>query len=99
MPVPRLSARARLLVTAVLAIAAYAYVQDRVTAAGARRYAALQREAVAGRGTLVTVDQIMQPAISQSVRAGLMAAAGVGILGLLWARFAASRESRPSSRD
>jgi hypothetical protein len=70
--------------TALAAVVVFAVVQDRGTAAGARRYVALQRAALAGRGPAVTVDEIMRPAIAQSVREGLLwggavLAGGVGI--------------------
>jgi hypothetical protein len=72
--------------TAVAALATFCVVQDRITAEGARHYVALQREALAGRGTRVTIEQIMRPAIDRSVRNGLMAAGGVAVLGGLAAR-------------
>ena len=76
--------RVILIATALAALAVFAVVQDRVTAAGARRYVALQRDAIAGRGHPVTVDEIMRPAIDQSVHEGLMwggvvLVAGVGL--------------------
>ena len=61
---------------------AFAVVQDRVTAAGARRYVALQRDALAGRGPSVTIDQIMRPAIRRSVQQGLLWGGVVLVLGL-----------------
>jgi hypothetical protein len=64
--------RGVLIATALAAVVVFAVVQDRVTAAGARRYVALQRAALAGRGPAVTVDEIMRPAIAQSVREGLL---------------------------
>src|ERR1051325_6547640 len=75
--------RAILVATAVAALVVFAVVQDRVTAEGARRYVALQRDAIAGRGQPVTVDEIMQPAIRHSVQQGLLwgglvVVAGVG---------------------
>ena len=59
-------------------------VQDRITAAGARRYVARQREALAGNGRLVTIDEVMGPAVDRSVRqaalyGGAVAAAGVAL--------------------
>ena len=63
--------RAILVVTAIAALVVFAAVQDRVTAAGARRYVSIQRDAVAGRAQPVTIDEIMQPAIAQSVQQGL----------------------------
>ena len=68
--------------TASLAIAVFCVVQDRVTAAGARRYVALQRDALAGHGRPVTVDEVMQPAIDRSVRLGLMSSGAVAGLGV-----------------
>ena len=83
--------RAVLVITAIAAVVVFAVVQDRVTAAGARRYAALQRDALAGRGQLVTVEQIMRPAIARSVQQGLMwggvvLVAGVGLAGMVSTR-------------
>ena len=75
-------------VTGVLALAVFCIVQDRITADGARRYVALQREALAGRGNRVTIEEIMRPAIERSVRLGLLAAGGVVAVGglLAWRR-------------
>ena len=83
--------RGVLIATALAAIVVFAIVQDRVTAAGARRYVALQRAALAGRGPAVTVDEIMRPAIAHSVREGLLwggavLVSGVGIATALAAR-------------
>ena len=81
--------RSSLLCAIVLAaFAAFCVVQDRITAAGARRYVALQREALAGRGKHVTIEEVMRPAIDRSVRGGLLAAAGVMAIGGLvaWRR-------------
>jgi len=79
--------RAVLVITAIAAVVVFAIVQDRVTAAGARRYVMLQRDALAGRGQLVTVDQIMRPAVARSVREGVMwggvvLVAGLGLAGV-----------------
>ena len=62
------------------AVVVFAVVQDRVTAAGARRYVALQRAALARQGPAVSVDDIMRPAVAQSVRDGLLCA-GVVLAG------------------
>lgn len=64
------------------AVVVFCVVQDRVTAEGARRYVAMQRDALAGRGRAVSVDEVMQPAVARSVRlaflsGGAVAAAGV----------------------
>ena len=92
----RLRPRAIVIVTALLALAVFAIVQDRVTAAGARRYVALQRDAIAGRGPAVTIDQIMRPAIQRSVQQGLLWGGGVLVLGLGVAGVVGSRAGRRS---
>jgi hypothetical protein len=74
--------RAIVIATAIAALAVFAVVQDRVTAAGARRYVALQRDALAGRGPAVTIDEIMRPAIQRSVQQGLLWGGVVLVLGL-----------------
>jgi hypothetical protein len=86
--------RAIVVITAVVALAVFCVVQDRVTAAGARRYTALQRDALAGRGRAVTIDEIMQPAIERSVQQGLYWGGGVMAAGLGVAGAAARRSSR-----
>ena len=68
--------------TAAAALVVFCVVQDRVTAEGARRYVALQREAIAGRGPAVTVDEIMQPAIARSVRVAVLWSGTVGVAGV-----------------
>jgi hypothetical protein len=70
-----------LLTTAIVAFVVFAIVQDRVTAAGARRYVALQRDAIAGRGRAVTIDEIMRPAVERSVQQGLMWGGAVLVAG------------------
>jgi hypothetical protein len=74
--------RAILVVTALAAFAVFCVVQDRVTAAGARRYAALQRDALAGRGHAVTIDEIMRPAVEQSIHEGILWGGSVLVAGL-----------------
>jgi len=78
----RLRPRAIVMLTAVAALVVFAIVQDRVTAAGARRYVSLQRDALAGRGQAVTIDEIMRPAIRRSVQQGLLWAGVVVVSGL-----------------
>lgn len=63
------------------AVLVFAFVQDRVTTSGATRYVALQREAVSGQGTGVTIDEVMRPAVARSVRQGLGWAAVVLVAG------------------
>ena len=70
------------LLTVVGAFVAFCVVQDLVTAAGARRYVEIEEEALAGAGPRVTVDQVMKPAIAQSVRDGLLASGAVAALGV-----------------
>jgi hypothetical protein len=78
----RLRPRTIVVITAMCAVTVFCVVQDRVTAAGARRYTALQRDALAGRGPAVTIEEIMRPAIAESVRQGLYWGAGVIAAGL-----------------
>ncbi len=84
------------LVTALLALAAFAHIQDRVTAAAAVRFASEQRRALDGAGLRVQADVAMQPAIDRSARLGLVAAAAVvGASGV--ARLVALRLTRRPS--
>jgi len=85
--------RRRVLVVIALTIGFVVFcgVQDRITAAGARRYVALQRAAAAGKGAAVTVDDIMQPAIDRSVRTGLAWGGGVAAAGVAVALIAGRR--------
>src|SRR5205823_4591923 len=83
--------RVVLIITAIAALVVFAVVQDRVTAGGARRYVALQRDALAGRGNAVTVDEVMRPAIERSVQQGLMwggavLVAGASVAGVVFRR-------------
>jgi hypothetical protein len=73
--------RAALWITFAAALATFCFVQDRITAEGARRYVALQRDAVAGRGPAVTIDQVMRPAVDRSVRLALFSSAAVAVVG------------------
>ena len=59
-------------VTLVAALVVFCGVQDRVTASGARRYVSLQRDALSGKGPVVTIDEVVAPAVSRSARQGLM---------------------------
>ena len=87
--------RAIVVMTAIVAFAVFCVVQDRVTAAGARRYAALQRDALAGHGRAVTIDEIMKPAIERSVQQGLLWSGAVMVAGFSVAGAVARR--RPST--
>ena len=73
--------RAVLWLTLAAAIVVFCVVQDRVTAEGARRYVAMQKDALAGRGPAVTIDGVMQPAVARSVRLALLSSGGVMALG------------------
>ena len=76
-----ISVRAGATATFVAAVLVFAYVQDRVTASGARRYVSLQIQAMSGQSAPVTIDEIMRPAVAGSVRQGLLWAGGVLVLG------------------
>jgi hypothetical protein len=76
------------LVSAIAALAVFLVVQDRVTAAGARRYVALQRAAIAGQTPYVTIDEVMRPAVDRSVRQGVLWGGLVLVVGLGTAVFA-----------
>lgn len=74
--------------TFVAAVAAFCVVQDRVTAAGAQRYARDAMAAIARHERVTPVDVVMEPAIQRSVRLGLAAggtvlAAGLGAAALV----------------
>jgi len=79
----------------VAGFATFCVVQDRVTAAGARRYVALQRAAIDGRGRPVTIDEIMRPTLEQSVWRGVEWGGGVALVGL--AAAGAMARIRPGS--
>jgi hypothetical protein len=79
----RLHSRAVLLVAFGAAIVVFCVVQDRVTAAGARQYVALQRGALAAGSPPVTIDEVMRPAVGRSVRQGFLwggLVMGVGVV-------------------
>lgn len=80
------------MVSAIAALAAFLVVQDRITAAGARRYVALQRVAIAGQTPPVTIDEVMRPAVERSVRQGLVWGALVLAAGLGTAVIASRRD-------
>ena len=72
-------------VTFVAALVVFAAVQDRVTAGGARQYAALQRLALSGQSAFQTIDEVMTPAVRLSVRDGLVGFAALMAGGLVTA--------------
>jgi hypothetical protein len=74
----------RFLAVVAAAIAVFLVVQDRVTAGGARDYVLRQRAAIVGEMPAVTVDEVVRPAVTRSVRLGLfwggvVLAAGVAL--------------------
>jgi hypothetical protein len=68
--------------TLIAAFVVFCVVQDRIAASGARRYVALQKEALAGRGPAVTIDEVMRPAVDRSVRLALVSSGAVAALGI-----------------
>jgi hypothetical protein len=71
------------LATVVAAVVVFLAVQDHEVGAGAGRYVAAERAALAGRGPAVSVDEMMRPAVRDSVRRGLVWSAVVGAVGLV----------------
>ena len=65
----------------VAALVVFAVVQDRLTVAGVGQYLAASRDAAAGRRPQVTVDQVMQPAVTHAVRQGALWGGAVLIVG------------------
>ena len=83
--------RAILLLTVVAAAIVFAYVQDRVTASGAREYVMRERDAIERGGSDVTIDQVMEPVVDRSVRQGLTWGTMVLVAGLAAAAFVGTR--------
>jgi hypothetical protein len=83
--------RAIVLLTVVVAVTVFAYVQDRVTASGAREYVTRQRDAIEQRGSGVTIDEVMEPAVDRSVRQGFTWGTMVLVAGLAAAAFVGTR--------
>lgn len=76
----RLTAARVVVFTVLVAVAVFCVVQDRVTAAGARRYVTLYD---APGGSAATIDEVMRPAVRHAVHealvwSGIVAAAGFG---------------------
>jgi hypothetical protein len=86
--------------TIVSALVVFCVVQDRVTAAGVRRYVSLQREALAGRGPVVTIEAVMTPAVRSSLRQALLWGGVVLLCGFALAVFARAdpRSAEPPNR-
>ena len=82
-----------MLFSCLAAVVVFAVVQDRVTAAGARSFVALQRQALASGGPTMFVDDVMQPAVRRSVQQGMIWGGAVFVAGIAGA-FAARRRRR-----
>ena len=74
--------RRLVVVTGVAAFVVFCIVQDRVTAAGASRYALQALAAIDGHQPVASIDSVMRPAIRQSVKLGLASAGLVLVTGL-----------------
>ena len=74
--------RRLVVLTLVAAFVVFCIVQDRVTAAGASRYARQALAAIDHHQPVASIDSVMRPAIRQSVRLGLAAAGLVLVTGL-----------------
>ena len=83
--------RVIVLLTVVAAAIVFAYVQDRVTASGAREYVTRQSDEIERGSSEVTIDQVMEPAVDRSVRQGLTCGMMVLLAGLAAAAFVGTR--------
>jgi hypothetical protein len=72
-----------LIVAALIALGVFAYVQDLFMAEAAGRYADLQRAALAGKGPAVSVVEVLEPAIAESVSRGAQWGGGTMAAGAL----------------
>ena len=68
--------------TLLAAFVVFCGVQDRVTAAGARRYVALQRQSLAANAAPIVIDDVMRPAVTQSLQQAALWAGAVCLVGL-----------------
>jgi hypothetical protein len=89
------------IVLIVIALILFAVYQDRTVAEAVGRYVEAQRAALAGRGPAVTVAEILEPAIRESVREGAKWGGGALAAGSLAAVFAGRgwRSSPATPRD
>ena len=88
----RVRPRSVMLITIAMAVVVFLIVQDRVTAAGARRYVAQQRDARATSRVAPTIDQVMAPAIHRSVQQGALWSGLVLVAGCSCAAVLSRRE-------
>jgi hypothetical protein len=87
----RLTAARVVVFTFVAAFVVFCIVQDRVTAAGAVRYVTLHSDP---GGSTATIDEVMRPAVRESVREGLAWGGLVAIAGSAIAGVVARRNRR-----
>jgi hypothetical protein len=90
----RMRPRAILLAAFAVAFTVFCAVQDRVTAAGARQYVAMQRAALARGAQPVVIDEILRPAVARSVWQGLFWSGAVMTAGAVIALAARDRKRR-----
>jgi hypothetical protein len=74
--------RRLVVLTFVVALVVFCVVQDRVTAAGASRYAVTALASLDRHEAVLPIETVMGPAIDRSVRLGLASAAVVLAAGL-----------------
>ncbi len=74
--------------TFVAVVIVFCAVQDRLTARGVSEYVLRQRAAIAAGGPTVSIDAVMTPAVSRSVRDALLSAALVAGIGVVIASVA-----------
>lgn len=82
------------------AVVVFCVVQDRITAAAVGQYVALQHDAQKGQRTssLITIDQVMRPAIRRSVRHGAMWGSLTFVVGAALAAFVGRAQRRSNRR-
>ena len=66
----------------VAALVVFAVVQDRLTVAGVGQYIAASRDVVPGGRARVTIDEVMEPAVTHAVRQGALWGGAVLVAGL-----------------
>ena len=86
--------RGVVLASVAAALIVFAVVQDRGTAEGASAYVRLQRAALSGNGSPVTIDEVMAPAVLDSVRRGGLWGGVVLAVGLAGAAVVSKRARR-----
>jgi hypothetical protein len=74
--------RRLVVLTFLAALVMFCIVQDRVTAAGASRYALQALAAIDQHQPVAPIDSVMRPAVRRSVALGLASAGAVLVAGL-----------------